>query len=117
MSGGMTEPIEPARPLTLADLPQLLEQLVQLQPDPLQLLTFADLARLWGTGEDWIRRGVSARRFPFTHAGREIRFTRDQAAAILAARAVEPAHVPTRDQVAATRARAARPTRTRRKAA
>jgi len=77
--------------------------------DPLELLTFADLAELWQTGEDWLRRGVSARRLPHTRVGREIRFTRDQAAAILASRAVELAHVPTRDEVAARRADVARP--------
>lgn len=76
--------------------------------DPLALLSPADLAELWGTGEDWIRRGVAARRWRWTRAGREIRFTREQAAAILADLVVEAEQeqVPTRDEVAARRAAA-----------
>jgi hypothetical protein len=79
-----------------------------ISDDPLALLTPADLAELWGTGEDWIRQGVAARRWKWTRAGREIRFTRDQAAAILADREVEAeqTQVPTRDEVAARRATA-----------
>jgi hypothetical protein len=71
--------------------------------DPLELFTIPELAAMWKTGKDWLEKGVQARRWEFTRAGREIRFTRAQAAAILASRAVEPAHIPTRDEVAAKR--------------
>lgn len=74
--------------------------------DPLELLTFADLARLWKTGEDWLRKGVSAQALPHTRVAGQIRFTREQAARILADHAVAPAHIPTVDEVGAKRAAA-----------
>ena len=76
-------------------------------PDPLELLTFADLAALFKTGEDWLRRGVSQRRFPHVRIAGQIRFTREQAAEIVASHAVGLAHVPTKTEVAEIRAEAA----------
>lgn len=75
--------------------------------DPLKLYTFAELAELWGTGEDWLRKGVSSKKYPHHRIADQIRFSRENAAAILALHAVEPAHIPTRDQVAARRAEVA----------
>lgn len=76
--------------------------------DPLELFTFTDLAQMWGTGEDWLRKGVSARRLPHHRVADQIRFTREDAAEILASLAVRPAKVPTRDEVASRRADVAR---------
>ncbi|MCT2276350.1 helix-turn-helix domain-containing protein [Micromonospora chalcea] len=76
--------------------------------DDLKVFTFAELAELWKTGEDWLRRGVSARVFPHHRIANEIRFTYADAAAILASREVKPAHVPTTAEVAAKRADAGR---------
>lgn len=69
----------------------------------LKLLTIADLAEICGTGEDWIRRAVSARQFEWTKVGREVRFTRAQAEAAIASRAERPVKVPRADEVAAAR--------------
>lgn len=80
-----------------------------MSADPLELFTFADLARLWQTGEDWLRRGVSARKFPHHKVAGQIRFSREDAAAILAGRAVEPARIPTRAEAAEKRAEVAQP--------
>lgn len=77
-------------------------------PDPLRLFTVAELAALWGTGEDWLRRGAAARTLPHHRIAREIRFTEQDAAEILASLAVKPAHTPTRDEVGAKRAGVAR---------
>ncbi|QOC89848.1 hypothetical protein [Micromonospora craniellae] len=77
--------------------------------DPLELLTFEDLARLWKTGEDWLRKGVSARKYPHHRVAGQIRFTRADAAAILASLAVGVAHIPTADEVAARRAEVGQP--------
>lgn len=79
-------------------------------PDPLQLFTVAELAALWGTGEDWLRRGVAGRRLPYHRIANEIRFTRDDALAILAIYAQPAANtpIPTRDEVGAKRADVAR---------
>jgi hypothetical protein len=77
-------------------------------PDPLRLYTVAELAALWGTGEDWLRKGAAARRLPHHRVAREIRFTEADAAEILAGLAVRPAHTPTRDEVGARRADVAR---------
>lgn len=79
--------------------------------DALELLTVADLAELWKTGEDWLRKGVAARTLPHTRVAGQIRFTRNQAAEILASRAVELARVPTRDEVADRRSEVTRPKR------
>ncbi|MFG3709183.1 hypothetical protein ACGF7U_31255 [Micromonospora sp. NPDC047670] len=75
----------------------------------LEVFTFAELAALWKTGEDWLRKGVSARIFPHHRIANEIRFTHEDAAEILASRAVKPAHVPTPDEVAAKRAEVGQP--------
>lgn len=72
--------------------------------EDLTLLTIADLAALCRSGEDWIRKAVAARRIPFTRPARETLFTRDQAIEIIKLHGVEPAHVPTRDEVTAKRA-------------
>ncbi|SCL15116.1 hypothetical protein [Micromonospora inyonensis] len=74
----------------------------------LEVFTFAELAALWKTGEDWLRKGVSARTFPHHRIANEIRFTHEDAAEILASRAVKPASVPTPDEVAARRAEVGR---------
>lgn len=52
--------------------------------DDLRLIGVKDLADLCGTGEDWIRKGASARRFDWTKAGGQIKFTRQQAEAAIA---------------------------------
>ncbi|AYF31072.1 hypothetical protein CSH63_27265 [Micromonospora tulbaghiae] len=78
-------------------------------PDDLKVFTFAELAELWKTGEDWLRRGVSARVFPHHRIANEIRFTVADAAAILASREVKPAHVPTPAEADAKRADVGRP--------
>ena len=80
-------------------------------PDPLELFDFADLAKKWKTGEDWLRRGVSARTLPHHRIAGQIKFTHEDAAEILASLKVRPAHVPTRDEVADKRAGVAKPDR------
>lgn len=76
--------------------------------EQLRLLTVEELAEVCGTGEDWIRKGCQARRYEFTMVGRSYRFTRAQAEAIIASKAVPAQGAPTRDEVAAQRTRARR---------
>jgi hypothetical protein len=74
-----------------------------MSPDS-DLITIAELAAKCRSGEDWIRKGCAARQLPHTRIARKILFTPEQAAQIIASRAVPVATVPTRDQVAARRA-------------
>ena len=68
--------------------------------DELRLLTVEELAQICGTGQDWIRQGLKARRWAFTMVGRQYRFTRSQAEAIIDAHRVDAATVPSRDELA-----------------
>ena len=54
------------------------------------LLTVAELAVLLKMSESWVRKGVLERTIPFTKMGRSVRFTREQAAAIVARGAQVP---------------------------
>lgn len=63
------------------------------------------LAELTGMSVDFWDDQCSKGRVPFTRFGRVIRFTDAQIEQIIAARAVAPKSVPTRDEVGARRAR------------
>ncbi len=56
--------------------------------EDLRLIGVGELAELCDSGEDWIRQGCAARTIEWTKAGREIKFTRDQARAAIASKAV-----------------------------
>jgi excisionase family DNA binding protein len=71
--------------------------------EELRLLTLQDLADICGTGTDWIEQALAARSYEFTMVGRQYRFTRAQAEAIIASKAVRPEAAPTRDEVAEKR--------------
>lgn len=75
--------------------------------DDLKLLTVKDLAEICGTGTDWINKALTARRFDFTMVGRQYRFTREQAEAIIASKRVAAQAAPGRDEVAEIRRRRA----------
>lgn len=77
---------------------------MSLLVEELRLLTVPELAEICGTGTDWIEQALAARRYEFTMVGRQYRFTRAQAEAIIASKRVPAETAPTRDEVAARRA-------------
>ncbi len=67
------------------------------------LKTKKDLAEITGMSVDYWDDQCAKRLVPFTRLGRKIFFTDEQIARIIAAGAVEPKQVPTRDEVARQR--------------
>lgn len=62
----------------------------------MQLLTFAEAARLLNIPKSWLRKKVAARAVPFTRLGRHVRFTEEHLRSIVARGEQTPLVVPAR---------------------